>query len=336
MHGVPIVQRAVFLGMEAVFSSQAMLQLMDRVRRFAKTDASVLISGESGTGKEIMARALCHYSARADAVWVDVSCGAMPESLMESELFGFQKGAFSGADHPKEGLFEIADGGTLFLDEIGELDLRLQVKLLRVLDSGEFYRLGGTRKMKVDVRILAATNQDLAQMVAEGKFRKDLYHRLAQLRLTVPPLRTRPEDVAALIEFFRQRHYPDLPIAPAALRALQQWEWPGNVRELRNAIISSGAMTLGDEIGLDDLPEEIRAVTGLPRVDQSLCNLSAAVSAPPDYEADQGGGLLEAMERSLILKTLTETNWHQEKAASILGISSRTLSRKLKVYMPTA
>ncbi|QOY91029.1 sigma-54 interaction domain-containing protein [Paludibaculum fermentans] len=321
--------------MDAVFASQEMLALMDRVRRFALTDASVLICGESGTGKEIVARALCHYSNRSNLVWVDVSCGALPDTLMESELFGFHKGAFSGADQAKEGLFEIADGGTLFLDEIGELDLRLQVKLLRVLDSGEYYRLGGTKKVKVNVRILTATNQDLAKMVAEGRFRKDLYHRLAQLRLTVPPLRSRPEDVGALLEFFRQRHCPDAMFSPAALHAIHHWDWPGNVRELRNAIISAGAVATGGQVTFDDLPDEIRAAGSRLILDHSLRNLSAAVSGP-DPDADQGGGLLEAMERSLILKTLTETNWHQEKAASILGISSRTLSRKLKVYMPSA
>ncbi|MGC4054608.1 MAG: sigma-54 dependent transcriptional regulator [Paludibaculum sp.] len=331
----PSVQRESFLGMDAVFASQEMLALMERVRRFALTDASVLICGESGTGKEIVARALCHYSKRSNLVWVDVSCGALPDTLMESELFGFHKGAFSGAEQSKEGLFEIADGGTLFLDEIGELDLRLQVKLLRVLDSGEYYRLGGTKKVKVNVRILTATNQDLPKMVAEGRFRKDLYHRLAQLRLTVPPLRTRPEDVSALAEFFRRRHCPDASFSPAALHAIEHWDWPGNVRELRNAIISAGAMCVDGQVRFEDLPDEIRAAGGTMRMDHSLRNLSAAVSSE-DSDLDQGGGLLESMERSLILKTLTETNWHQEKAASILGISSRTLSRKLKVYMPSA
>jgi len=327
------VQHEVFLGMDAVFASPEMIALMDKVRRFALADASVLICGESGTGKEIVARALGHYSMRSDLVWVDVSCGAMPDALMESELFGFEKGAFSGADHRKQGLFEIADGGTLFLDEIGELDLRLQVKLLRVLDSGEFYRLGGTRKTKVNVRILAATNQDLGKMVAEGTFRKDLFHRLAQLRVTLPPLRERREDVVALVEFFRQRHCPGVPFSQSALRALHEWKWPGNVRELRNAVISASAMATGVEVTLDDLPDEIRNAAGVvpASMDTSLRNLSLAVAADGGEEI-QSGGLLETMERSLIMKTLSETNWHQEKAASILGISSRTLSRKLKVY----
>jgi DNA-binding NtrC family response regulator len=318
--------------MDAVFASPEMLALMAKVRRFAMADASVLICGESGTGKEIVARALGYYSMRSDLVWVDVSCGAMPDSLMESELFGFEKGAFSGADHRKQGLFEIADGGTLFLDEIGELDLRLQVKLLRVLDSGEFYRLGATRKTKVNVRILAATNRDLGEMVAAGTFRKDLYHRLAQLRIVLPPLRQRRDDVVALVEFFRERHCPDMPFSPAALRALHGWSWPGNVRELRNAIISASAMAMGPEVTVADLPDEIREASDRPTsLEPSLRNLSAAVAFDSAEEA-QRGGLLESMERNLILKTLSETNGHQERAASILGISSRTLSRKLKGY----
>lgn len=331
------ITREVFLGMEAIVASPEMHRLMERVKRFAATDASVLVTGESGSGKEVVARALGHHSPRSARGWVDVCCGAMPDNLMESELFGFEKGAFSSADHRKQGLFEVADGGTLFLDEIGELDLRLQVKLLRVLDSGEFYRLGGTRKIKVDVRILAATNQDLGKMVAEGRFRKDLYHRLAQLRVVVPALRTRPADVAALMEFFRQRHCPEVEFSREAMRALLGWPWPGNVRELRNAVISAGALAEGGEAGLEDLPEEIVRGVRAPEVAEGaggqLLNLSAALESAQGGETE-GGGLLEAMERRLILKTLDETGGHQERAAAILGISSRTLSRKLKLYAP--
>jgi transcriptional regulator with GAF, ATPase, and Fis domain len=323
-----------FLGLRAVFTSPVMLATFERVRRFARSDATVLIEGESGVGKEVVARALHHHSARANRAWVDVSCAALPDNLVESELFGYERGAFSGADTRKPGLFDMADGGTLFLDEIGELEVRLQVKLLRVLDYGEFFRLGGTRKMKVDVRILAATNQDLEQAVEQGRFRKDLYHRLAQLRVLVPPLRDRPEDVLALAELFRGKHGLDKTFAPAVREALLQHSWPGNVRELRNAVMAAAATSAGERIELCDLPASVTAgssgmLPGLRRLAQSV---EAAGSGGDDEPAE--GGLLENAERSLIFQVLRQTNGHQEKAARILGISSRTLSRKLRAYRP--
>src|SRR5437868_3501160 len=195
-----------FLGMPAVFCSNSMRELMSLVQRAAKSNATALITGETGTGKEVIARALHHYSLRSTKPWVDVNCAALPEHLVESELFGYEKGAFSGADSLKPGLFELANTGTLFLDEIGELDNKMQVKLLRVLDGTPYYRLGGVRKTVVDVRILAATNQNLEEAVRSGKFRSDLFHRLSQIQLIVPPLRTRPEDVVALAEFFLRNH----------------------------------------------------------------------------------------------------------------------------------
>src|ERR1700679_2003683 len=189
-------QTSVFLGMTAIIASEPMRHLMSRVERAARSSASVLITGESGSGKEVVARAVHHFSPRAHRPWVDLSCAALPEHLLESELFGYDRGAFSGADHAKPGLFEMAHQGTLFLDEIGELDPKMQVKLLRVLDGVPYYRLGGVKKVGVDVRVVAATNQELETAVSEGRFRSDLYHRLSQITLKVPPLRPRTEDIS--------------------------------------------------------------------------------------------------------------------------------------------
>src|SRR6266581_1498172 len=197
-----------FLGMTAVIRSKAMLELLSVAERVGRTSAAVLITGETGSGKELIARAVHHYSLRHSKPWVDVNCAALPEHLMESELFGYEKGAFSGADSTKQGLFELANTGTLFLDEIGELDHKMQVKLLRVLDGTPYYRLGGVRKISVDVRIVSATNVNLEEAVRTGKFRSDLYHRISQIHLKVPPLRERPDDVAVLAELFIRQQDP--------------------------------------------------------------------------------------------------------------------------------
>src|SRR6266436_4529326 len=223
-----------FLGMPAVVKSKAMLELLSLCERVARTSAAVLITGETGSGKEVIARAIHHFSLRQSKPWVDVNCAALPEHLMESELFGHERGAFSGADSAKQGLFELANTGTLFLDEIGELDPKMQVKLLRVLDGTPYYRLGGVRKISVDVRIVSATNLNLEEAVRTGKFRSDLYHRLSQIHLKVPPLRERPEDIEALAELFLQQHDPRYYFSPEAIDALRREFWSGNVRELRN------------------------------------------------------------------------------------------------------
>src|SRR5215470_14546676 len=214
--------------MPAVVASPAMTQLLQMVERVGQTNAAVLIHGESGSGKELVARAVHHHSLRCSKPWVDVSCAALPEHLVESELFGYEKGAFSGADSPKPGLFELANHGTLFLDEIGELEPRMQVKLLRVLDGVPYYRLGGVRKVSVDVRVVAATNQDLEQMVETGQFRGDLYHRIGQICLRVPPLRERREDIVPLAEHFLRQTNPRMSFSDDALRTLEQHSWPGN------------------------------------------------------------------------------------------------------------
>ena len=260
-----------------------------------------------------MARAIHHYSLRATKPWVDINCGALPDNLIESELFGYEKGAFSGADSSKQGLFELADRGTLFLDEIGELDPRMQVKLLRVLDRVPYYRLGGHKKISVDVRVLAATNRDLAALVREGRFRGDLYHRLCQVKLCVPPLRERREDVIPMARFFLAQQDPKLGLADDAVERLLEYTWPGNVRELRNMMISTAIMATGSVIRAADLQIETAP--------------SAADGGPAILPLN-----LDELERATILRALETTGRHHEKAANLLGISSRTLSRKLKSY----
>jgi transcriptional regulator with PAS, ATPase and Fis domain len=298
--------------MPAVIKSKAMVALLALVERVARTNVAVLITGETGSGKELIARAIHHYSLRHSKPWVDVNCAALPEHLMESELFGYEKGAFSGADSPKQGLFELAHTGTLFLDEIGELDPKMQVKLLRVLDGAPYYRLGGVRKISVDVRVLSATNVNLEEAVREGKFRSDLFHRLTQIHLKVPPLRDRPDDVAGLAELFVQQQDPTFSISPEAMEALRRHAWPGNVRELRNVISKSLIFASGPSIGLADL--------GL------------AVDSSRGHFGDVSGLSLERNEREMVFKALAESGGHQRNAAKLLGISSRTLSRKLKLY----
>jgi two-component system response regulator HydG len=311
--------------MPAVISSPGMRQLIELAERIAQSNAAVLITGESGSGKELIARAVHHYSLRCAKPWVDVSCAALPEHLVESELFGYEKGAFSGADSPKPGLFELADHGTLFLDEVGELEPRMQVKLLRVLDGVAYYRLGGTRKVTVDVRIVAATNQDLEQMVETGSFRGDLYHRLGQICLRVPPLRERVEDIVPLAEHFLKQTNPRLSFSGEALQILERHRWPGNVRELRNVVTKAAVLSREVEIGAEDL------LLAPPRPPAS------ATTIPVLNAASAGGSSgtlvnLDGMEKSTILRVLAQTNGHQQKAAELLGISRRTLSRKLKLY----
>jgi len=308
-------QTKSFLGMPAIVSSPAMRQLLELVERIAQTNAAVLITGESGSGKELIARAIHHYSLRCSKPWVDVSCAALPEHLVESELFGYEKGAFSGADSAKPGLFELANLGTLFLDEIGELEPRMQVKLLRVLDGVPYFRLGGVRKVAVNVRVVAATNQDLEVMVRTGQFRNDLYHRLGQICLAVPPLRERLDDIVPLAEYFLRQSNPRSFFSGEALRALQRHGWPGNVRELRNVVTKAAVLSRNLEIRADDL---MLTIPGPATVQRSVEASSTAN--------------LDGMERNAILQVLAQTNGHQQRAAELLGISRRTLSRKLKLY----
>ncbi|HEU4641746.1 MAG TPA: sigma-54 dependent transcriptional regulator [Gemmatimonadaceae bacterium] len=293
---------------------QAVVALAERV---ARSDSTVLISGESGTGKELVARLLHRQSHRAAGPLVDINCAAIPDDLLESELFGHERGAFPGAAARKLGLFELASGGTIFMDEIGALDPRVQGKLLRALELGTFYRVGGTQKVHSDIRVVAASNQDLARRVSEGTFRGDLYYRINTISITLPPLRERVVDIPLLaqhfLEMFGGAARPAL--APDAIAALQAYRWPGNVRELRNVIERAVLLARGSEITAADLP-----------------------LAPPAAAAvGVGGGTdemapLEVVERLHIEAVLRHVNWHQGRAAEILGISPKTLYRKIREY----
>ncbi|MGA8620378.1 MAG: sigma 54-interacting transcriptional regulator [Candidatus Sulfotelmatobacter sp.] len=302
-------------GTNLILASPLMHRFLRMVDRVAAHTESVLITGETGTGKELIAHAIHQSSSRRSRPWVDINCAALPENLVESELFGFEKGAFTGADSSKPGLFELADQGTLFLDEIGELQLQTQVKLLRVLDGYPFYRLGGHRKIKVDVRIVAATNQDLDAAVSARRFRQDLFHRLGQFQLRVPPLRERPEDIVALAEHFLALKTPGGCFVPDAVTALLSHPWPGNVRELRNLIV---------RVAVESREPEIRK-----------SQITAAMSGNPVAQRQSASmpvGNLDSIEEQMIIRALERSGGHRSQAAEQLGISRRTLSRKLKEY----
>jgi DNA-binding NtrC family response regulator len=309
---MPEETQQVYLGVCAVIASPAMRQVMTLVQRVARTSAAVLITGETGAGKEIVARAIHHYSLRVSKPWVDVNCAALPEQLMESELFGHERGAFTGANSTKQGLFELAHTGSIFLDEVCELDRRMQVKLLRVLDGVPYYRLGGQRKITVDARIIAATNQDIEEAIRTGAFRSDLFHRLNQCSIRVPPLRERVEDIVPIAQRFLRQHNPAARLSPQAQADLKRRPWPGNVRELRNAITRAAIAADGAVIGVEHLPPATRDA--------------------PRRSPLSTGLRLEGLEREAIFEALRKTGGHHQKAANLLGVSRRTLTRKLKLY----
>jgi PAS domain S-box-containing protein len=303
-------------GTQFLIASQLMHKFMGMVDRVAGHTETVLVTGETGTGKELVARTIHESSHRHKNNLVDINCAALPEHLVESELFGYEKGAFSGADTSKAGLFELADKSTIFLDEIGELQPQIQVKLLRVLDGAPYYRLGGNKKIVVDVRVVAATNQDLELAVKEGRFRKDLFHRLSQFQLRVPPLRERPEDIAALARHFLSLKAANKTFTPDALVVLQGHSWPGNIRELRNLVAKLAMSGDGAQINGAEVVAELRGETAMG---------SRATSAVPL-------GNLDNMEEQMIIRALEQTGGHRAQAAEQLGISRRTLSRKLREY----
>ncbi|MBZ5719646.1 MAG: sigma 54-interacting transcriptional regulator [Acidobacteriia bacterium] len=304
-------------GKPFIVASEVMRKFMGMAERVARHVGTVLIVGETGTGKELIAHAIHEQSLRCEQPFVEINCAALPENLVESELFGYEKGAFSGADTGKPGLFELAHLGTIFLDEIGELDLKVQVKLLRILDRAPYYRLGGHRKITSDVRVVAATNRNLKEEVSAGRFRKDLYHRLSQFELSVPPLRERPQDIVALAEHFMAQESSALRFSPDALRMLESYSWPGNVRELQNVVNKVMVSAQGPEIGLSEV-----------RLQLTPSDESAGAPA----EGTESTTDLDSLEAQAIQKALQSTGGHRGRAAEQLGISRRTLSRKLKEF----
>ena len=294
-----------------------MRQSLEMVRQVAPSQATVLLLGESGTGKELFARAVHNWSPRAPRSFIALNCASLPESLLEAELFGHEKGAFTGAMQRRQGRFELADGGTLFLDELGEMSPQVQVKLLRVLQEGEFERVGGTQTLKVDARIVAATNKDLRAEVEAGRFREDLYYRLNVIQITLPPLRDRKDDIPLLAQHFLGRYSERnakrvTAISREALQALTSWRWPGNVRELENCIERAVVLARGEVVGVDELPPQIREREPEARA------VTVAIGTP-----------LEEVERLLIQETLTATRGDKRLAAQLLGIATRTIYRKI-------
>jgi len=316
--------------------SDALRPILDTIQQVAPTRATVLVEGESGTGKELVARAIHHLSGRPKTKLVTVHCAALSPQILESELFGHEKGAFTGAQDRRIGRFELADGGTLFLDEIGEIDASTQVKLLRALGEQTIERVGGAKPIKVDVRVIAATNRDLAKMVEEGKFREDLYWRLRVVTIAMPPLRTRKGDIPVLAAHFLKElaaanGKPAKPLGEDALPALMNYDWPGNVRELRAAIEHGVVMSNSSRIMAKHLPAYLSQPGGLGwRVPAALAApaatpVAAGSAEPPKTELD-----VHAMEKQLILQALERSGNNRSEAAELLNMSRRTLQRKLK------
>jgi two-component system response regulator PilR (NtrC family) len=306
--------------------SEKMKKVLDLVMKVADSKSNVLIYGESGTGKELIARAIHYNSGRQHAPLVPVNCGALPEALLESELFGHMKGSFTGAISNKEGLFEIAHEGSIFLDEIGETSLSIQVKLLRVIQEKEFRRVGGSKDIKVDVRIIAATNKKLEKLVEEGRFREDLYYRLDVIPIVLPPLRDRPEDIPLLVDFFLQKFNRSMGkeierIEAEAMRLLVNQEWRGNVRELENAIERTVALSSNNILTTEDF---------------SGCFLKPSQSIPIPASIPQEGldleDLIDKVEKELLLKALNETHWVKKEAAKLLHINFRSFRYRLQKH----
>jgi two-component system, NtrC family, response regulator HydG len=312
---------------------EALIRQMDLV---APTRSSVLIVGESGTGKELVANAIHENSPRRDARFLPINCAAIPAEILESELFGHERGSFTGAVGRKLGKFELADKGTLFLDEIGELPLEMQVKLLRVLEEREFMRVGGTDTIHVDIRLIAATNADLEAAVNQGRFRSDLYYRLKVVTLRIPPLRERREDILHLVDHFlrqfaRENHREGMRFAPDAMKVLYAAPWEGNVRELRNVVESLVVLAPAEEISVADLPEEYQRYAE-EAAEAGRVPAAAGTAGTEGIPAGSAGLTMEEIERRAILGALEQTGGNRTQAADMLGIGLRTLQRKLKEY----
>ena len=310
-----------FYFQDLISKSRKMQDIFELARTVAKSTSTILILGESGTGKELLARAIHLESLRADTPFVSVSCAALTETLLESELFGHEKGAFTHAISQKKGKFEMANGGTIFLDEIGDIGAKLQLDLLRILQEKEFSRVGGNEVIKVDVRIIAATNRDLKKAIEEGKFREDLYYRLNVISILIPPLRERKEDIPLLVDHFIEKFNIEMKkkiegISPEALNSIMAYIWPGNVRELENTIERAMVITKGTMINVEDL--------GLPsRAEEN----SLTCAAPPS-----GDKSMKAVEKDHMAKILKENDWNIQRSAEILGIDRVTLYNKIRKY----
>ncbi len=331
-------------------SSPVMQQVYRLAKKVAVSDSTILILGETGTGKEVISTAIHQWSRRCDKPMIKVNCGAIPDNLLESELFGYEKGAFTGASSSKPGRFEIADGGTIFLDEIGDISPQLQVKLLRVLQERTFERLGGVKPVSVNVRIIAATNKDLKAAVKAGEFREDLYYRLNVVPIQLPPLRERKEDIEELVNVFLRSSAgisgcAVKSMSPEAMICLKDYNWPGNIRELENIVERCVVITEDDIIDADSLPPEIASYTPSSENDSCVDNTqpagSAAVSGGAAYTlqgaaasktADSLSSAIDDREREVIVKALKENGGNKTKTALALGISRRSLHRKIQKY----
>src|ERR671939_586387 len=319
------LKRLDALDAEIVSASPEMEAVKKMILKVARSSSTVLIRGESGTGKELIARAIHNQSPRATEMFQAVNCAAINENLLESELFGHEKGSFTGAHAEKKGLFEVADRGTLFLDEIAELDIGMQAKLLRALQEREIRRVGGTRPIKIDVRVVAATNRDLRAMVSDGRFRDDLYYRINVLSIDVPPLRERREDIPVLMDFFLKKHTRNTSrlirgLTPDARKVMLDYAWPGNVRQLESAIERATLLAESDYITVEDLPLEVRQES------------RPAGAEGAGFKLPAEGVNFEDVERNLILQAMERTDYNITKAAKLLGLTFRTLQYRLEKF----
>ena len=319
---------------QMVGNSPALQKVQDAIHKAAPSKATVLLQGESGVGKELVARTIHRNSPRSRERFVQVNCAAIPEDLIESELFGHEKGSFTGATERQTGKFEQADHGTIFLDEVGDMSLKTQAKVLRVLQEGEVERLGSAKTATVDVRVIAATNKDLEEEIEKGNFREDLYFRLAVIPIHVPPLRERPEDIPLLVKHFldalsRENNQKPKRVTPAAMEAFKRHRWRGNIRELRNAVERLIIMSPGDMIDLPDLPESLRSDKAAPR--------PASPGAPAVSSGPADAGTLrqfkESAERAYLVEKLRENAWNISKTAEVIGTPRSNLYKKLEQYV---